>query len=325
MNQKKSGKIPWNKRSPEEMENIKQVLKKTLSIKKAAKMLGLTPSALATINCKHFKINCQPGRLNHPKWTKEEDEFAIKYLKKNPDLRDLAKIIAEKRGIPHTKQFQHNVRERSAEIWKLNLKKRRAKKGLTKNLISKGSIPWNKKKTKYTDKRLMKISKNNTGHKHKPETISKLEKIAQERAKNLEWQKSVSKTQFKKGEISPYSVAIFITKKCPICRKFIRVPLPRANTKYHKRCFYESDEFKKAPDKNKTIEYRKIVSERYNDPNFLYKWYKGILFKNIPGSQLTDLDIKVIKAKVLIHKIRRSLNESKQEIRKFSGRELRQN
>jgi hypothetical protein len=210
-------------------------------------------------------------RNKHPIWTKEEDKFAINFLKENPDLHCLAKEIARKRNMIFTEQFWHNVRCRSSKVWKLNLKKARANKGLNETMFHKGLCPWNKGETKKTDLRLMEISRKARGHKHSILTIKKLEKIAQERARDLEWRKKVSNTQFKTGDISPYSVAIFITKKCPICGKYIRIPYHRGNQKYHKNCYYKSSDFRRRWETHRTIQARKQVSERYNNPIFLYK------------------------------------------------------
>lgn len=140
------GFIPWNKRSKEDLDKIKLILKETLSCKKTAKLLGMTTSAVSTANFKHLKINCHKGWAKYPRWTKEEDKFAINFLKKNPDLRCLAKEIAKKRGVILTKRFRYHIKNRSANIWKLNLKKIRANKELNETMFKKGLNPWNKNK-----------------------------------------------------------------------------------------------------------------------------------------------------------------------------------
>ena len=55
----------------------------------------------------------------------------------------------------------------------------------------------------------------------------------------------------------------------------------------------------------------KIAFDAYEDDNHCYKFFKGQYCKYVPKKFLTLLDEKTIKANILIHKIRRSLNVNK--------------
>ena len=48
--------------------------------------------------------------------------------------------------------------------------------------------------------------------------------------------------------------------------------------------------------------------EKFNNDNYLKIFFRGCLFPKTSISELTDLDKKVIEAKILLFKIRRSLN-----------------
>lgn len=90
--------------------------------------------------------------------------------------------------------------------------------------------------------------------------------------------------------------------KCSTCKKemLIQVCIYKKYKNYYcsTRCFSKGK--------------REIRLLKNQDDNFLYNWFKGILFKrNFPDSQLTELDKKAIKANILLFKIRRSLNVNK--------------
>lgn len=70
-------------------------------------------------------------------------------------------------------------------------------------------------------------------------------------------------------------------------------------------------EFKKGMHVNPETQFKKgdpFFKNRYKDDYYLFKLFKGHLFPDLSMSQLTDIDKKVIEAKILIHKIRGFLN-----------------
>jgi len=76
------------------------------------------------------------------------------------------------------------------------------------------------------------------------------------------------------------------------------------------RCYKKFD--KDNPERKDLLRKHRLgFAELINSPHcdkYLYNWMKGLLFPNISKYQLTDLDKKVIEAKILLFKIRRSSN-----------------
>jgi len=73
-------------------------------------------------------------------------------------------------------------------------------------------------------------------------------------------------------------------------------------------------EFKKGTCMSPETQFKKgdlFFKKRYENDHYLFNLFHGHLFPNISKSQLTKIDIKAIKTKILIHKIRRSLNVNK--------------
>jgi len=95
--------------------------------------------------------------------------------------------------------------------------------------------------------------------------------------------------------------------RCLICNKKMYIRKGLENKKK-----YCSEKCQRIAEKK--LNYRKKAKYRanqsWNNVDFIYRYFKGkSLGSNFPDSQLTDLDKKIIEGKILIHKIRRSLNE----------------